>query len=181
MLTAYYDDTIIHTYGKSEWGTVSFLKAQSKQATEKSGPLTSPHTLLIQDHGQGQLAFPGLVYLDSAPCSSIPFWLLLSHQPFYLSIYLLRAPPASRVVRSPLGFSHQLLRCPFGFLPLFGNPWQFSRNVWAPPQDGGTGDSHLQALRGTTLCTPVPCTSSSPTLALTSLPLLASCPPSALR
>uniref|UniRef100_A0A8C0S4R2 Protein FAM184A/B N-terminal domain-containing protein n=1 Tax=Canis lupus familiaris TaxID=9615 RepID=A0A8C0S4R2_CANLF len=56
---------------------------------------------------------------------------------------------------------HQLLGRPFGFFSLFADLWQSSRNVRAPPQDGGMGVLPA-ALTGVHVVRPGPGTSSRP-------------------
>lgn len=75
--------------------------------------------------------------------SSIPLCPLLSHSchhPFCLTedFFFAVLPLSALRVLIP-GFSHPLFFRRFGFFLLFGDLWQSSRNVWAPPQDGGRG------------------------------------------
>lgn len=62
------------------------------------------------------------------------------HHPFYLpeDFFFAVLPLSALRVLIP-GFSHPLFFRLFDFFPLFGDLWQSSRNVWAPPQDGGGG------------------------------------------
>lgn len=74
--------------------------------------------------------------------SSVPLCLLLLTPATILSTFLTTCsaflPLHALCVLIP-GFRHQLLGRRFGFFPLFGDLWQSSRNVWAPPQNGGRG------------------------------------------
>lgn len=60
------------------------------------------------------------------------------------------------------GFRHQPLGRRFGFFPLSGDLWQSSRNVWAPPQDGGWGTPVRSPCGGPHCTSQAPCTSSPP-------------------
>lgn len=125
----------------------------------------------------GRFPPPGLVSLDLQlhlllNCSSVPFCPLRSHachHPFYLpeDFFFAVLPLSALRVVTP-GFSRQRFCRRFGFFPLFGDLWQPSRNVWAPPQDGGRGDSHLQPLREPALRAQVARTSSRPCDSLSS-------------
>ena len=66
---------------------------------------------------------------------------------------------------------HQLLGRPFGSFPLFGDLWQSSRNVRAPPQDGGRGAATRSPDWGPRCAPGSRYLVASPRLALTSLSL----------